>query len=119
MMSDEFKTIPANIFNIEIRQKYPEFEKDYKNLKLSLNELTKKYTPYYKRLRREYEARGGKIRKFKRRNGYGNYYYYNKKAGKYIVARRINNKVTYFGSYKTENGAKNRVKELNENGWIK
>ena len=69
-MSDEFKTIPANIFNIEIRQKYPEFEKDYKNLKLSVNELTKKYTPYYKRLRREYEARGGKIRKFKRRKYY-------------------------------------------------
>jgi hypothetical protein len=46
------------------------------------------------------------------------YYTYNKKDGVYIVQKTINGKNVNFGRYKTESGAKNKVKELKANNWI-
>lgn len=118
---DEFKTIPNTLFNLEIRNKYLEFEKDYQDTEYSVIDLKKKYgSHHYLRLYHEFIERGGMPR-VSRPKRYGNVknYHYNKSKKTWVVVKRINGKQEYFGGYKTEKEAQQRVEELKKNNWTK
>lgn len=116
MIMDSFKTIPATIFNNEIRGLYSSFEKDYLD-NVPVVELSRKYGHnYYKRLYRELVARGIPPR-IDRENP--KHYHYSKRSKSYIVMKRINGKTVHFGSFKNEDEAKALVEELKKNNWKK
>jgi hypothetical protein len=111
---NEFKTIPNTIFTIELRKKYHDFEEDYQNTDYTAADLKKKYGyNHYRRLYKEYMERGGKTRLP------GKYYSFDKSSNQWVIYKRVNGKMRYFGSFETEEEAKVRVKELKENNWNK
>jgi len=117
---DEFKTIPNTIFNLEIRNKYDEFEKDYLDKNNSVKDLYAKYGKnHYLRLYHEFIERGGTPRVSRPKRDNIKNYRYNKCTKRWDVSKRIDGKQIYFGGYATEEEAQKMVEQLKKNNWQK
>lgn len=92
-----------------------EFIKDYLD-GMTYNELAKKYDINYVTVHNRIKSYDLPLRGNMRvpKN-----YYYSKYYKHYIVSRKIGAKVHYYGSYKTEEIAKQVVKRLREYDWDK
>lgn len=113
------KTIKFHIIeNSEPDYNLEEVIKDYLNTELSTTEIKQKHkitTRKYTKILNEIKKRGLPLRNTKHNSLNCKYYYFNK--GYWFVKRVFNQKTYYFGTYKSEEEAKARVKELRENNW--
>lgn len=104
---------PEPDYNIE------EVIKEYLDTELTTQEIKKKHsltTGKYSQVLMEVKRRGLPLRSSWHHQSKCKYYYY-KGDGYYAVKRVFKGKAYYFGYFKTEEEAKERVKELWDNGW--
>ena len=93
-----------------------EVKKDYTETDTPVKEIRAKYGISQRRwvtILKHWKREGVTMREYKKPK----FYHYEKRYNRYVVNKTINSHGYYFGSYKTEEEAKARVKELQANNW--
>lgn len=99
------------------------FEKEYIENKVPVKDLKIKYglgPRTFSELIKDIKKRTGFSRKTAsglRGRPNGKHYRYRESKKRWVVSKTINGKTVYFGSFKTENGAKRMVEELKKINW--
>ena len=105
----------------ELQDRYNVFVDLYNNTKLKLYEIANHMDislPLLNRLRKEAE-KNGDISRLPQRSEYDYFYKCNDGSGKYVVLKKIDGKMIYFGRYGSEDEAKKIVEELKKVDWDK
>ena len=93
-----------------------EVKKDYTETDLPVKEIRAKYgisQGQWLTILKHWKREGVTMRGYNKPK----FYRYEKRYKRYVVNKTIKSHAYYFGSYKTEEEAKARVRELEENNW--
>ena len=93
-----------------------EVKKDYTETNLSVKQIREKYgisQGQWLTILKHWKREGVTMRGYNKPK----FYRYEKRYKRYVVNKTIKSHAYYFGSYRTEEEAKARVRELEENNW--
>ena len=112
------KNIQFNIIEgIDETDLFEAIKEDYYNTNLSVEEIRNKHDVSLTKWRTLFIKRLKENNLPLRKKPKGKYYYWDKNRGMFKVQRHIKNKPIFFGYYSTEEEVKERIEELNRNGW--